>query len=278
MKHLAIFFILFVLARQAHAQSLPLQPDRYTMLTAGAGMLYPGKAGKQFSVSFNYTSTSQATGATTTHTFLQTGGPFQSRDLAGDLIRGSWVRKHNSVEIGAAYNQDVHNGILNGYFHAAYGYIFRFGRVQVQPTLGLYWALDEIAKLGTIDNSGVDIHLLGRTAPAQWTVDESDINYSPVTYTYNASELRIDYNRSSLLAAPKLVAGILLWRRLYTGIEAGWLLQLSASGFLTLTQYDGHHSNDIGTVNTDSHGSLGGPEVAFNIGYCFGGDFRRKKK
>ncbi|HEY4149477.1 MAG TPA: hypothetical protein VGM41_11135 [Chitinophagaceae bacterium] len=278
MKHLAIFFILFVLARQVNAQSLSLQPDRYTMLTAGAGMLFPIKAGKQFSVSFNYTTTSRATGATTTHTFLQTGGPFQSRDFAGDLIRGTWVRKHNSFEVGAAYNQDVHDGILNGYFHAGYGYIFRFGRLQVQPTLDLYWALDEIAKLGTIDNSGVDVHLLGRTAPAQWTVDESDINYSPVTYTYKADKLRIDYNRSSLLAVPKLVAGVLLSRRFYAGIEAGWLLQLSSSAFFTLTQYAGHRSHDIGTVNTDPHGSLGGPEIAFNIGYCFGGDFHRKKK
>jgi hypothetical protein len=181
---------------------------RYGMLSAGSGMLYPRNAGKAFNVAFSYTTTNEATGATATQTFSQTGGPFSSPTYAGDLIRGAWISNHNSFDLGAGYNQDTHGGTLNGYFKFGYGYIFRFGRLQVQPSMDLYWAIDDISNLGTIDNTGVDI---------------------------------------SLLAEPNLVAGTVLWRRLYIGIEGGWMMQLSESSFFTLTQYDGHNSNQVRT-------------------------------
>ena len=251
---------------------------RYGMLSAGFGMMYPRNAGKAFNVAFNYTTTNEATGATATQTFSRTGGPFSSPTYAGDLLRGAWISNHNSFDLGAGYNRDTYGGSLNGYFKFGYGYIFRIGRLQVQPSMDFYWAIDDITNLGTIDNTGVDISLLGHTAHAQWTEEALDANDNSITYTYNASRLQIDYERSTLLAEPKLVAGTLLWRRLYIGIEGGWMVQLSQSSFFTLTQYGDQGSNQVGTPSASNHGSPAGPEVAFNVGYCFGGDYHRKKK
>lgn len=279
MKRLNLFFMLFLLLQQMKAQSPPPQPMRYGMLSAGVGMLFPHHDGKAFHMTFNYTSTSQATGAAAAHTFSTTGGPFSFPTIAGDLIRGTWVSNHNSFDIGAGYNQDTHDGELSGYLRVGYGYIFRFGRWQLQPSLDFYFTDDEIPKVANIDNNGVDINLLGQTANAQWSETVSDVNGNPLTYTYNASRLQVDYDREGVLVVPGLMAGTLLWRRLYVGIEGGWLIQLSEGGFYRLTQYDNdHHSNQIGTPNTSGHGSLAGPGFAINAGYCLGGDFHRKKK
>ena len=80
------------------------------MLGVGYGMLFPLHDGKAFNVAFNYTTTSQATGATTTQTFSRSGGPFSSRAYAGDFLRGTWVSNHNSFDLGFGYNQDTYGG------------------------------------------------------------------------------------------------------------------------------------------------------------------------
>ena len=108
---------------------------RYGMLSAGPGMLFPRNAGKAFNVAFNYTTTNEATGATATHMFSEAGGPFSSPAYAGDLVRGALIRNHNSFDVGIGYNQDTHDGFLNGYLKAGYGYILPLRPLQVQPTL-----------------------------------------------------------------------------------------------------------------------------------------------
>jgi hypothetical protein len=74
--------------------------------------------------------------------------------------------------------------------------------------------------------------------------------------------------------APKVLLGTVLWRKFYFGIEAGWLLQLGQSTTIKLTQYDesdDSNSNPVGKVHLNANGSPGGPEVALNVGWCFGG-------
>ncbi len=290
MKRLILSLILFLLIRQSDGQFLPLselqkkqqpsQPDvNYGMISAGVGALFPLHPGQVFSNHFQYTSTSAATGVSTTHAFTGTSGSFLSTAILGDLIHGAYISNNSCFDLGLGLNGDM-GGEANAYIKFGYGYIFRFGPLQVQPTLDFYWALDGPVTMGTINNKDSIINILGFTAKSQFTETSSDDNGNNTTTTYNAGSLDVDYKRNSFLAAPKVLLGSLFWRHLYVGIEAGWLLQMAQSATIKLTQYDendGSNSNPIGKVHLSANGSLGGPEIALNVGWCFGGPFMKKK-
>jgi hypothetical protein len=279
MKYLNLFPVLLLLTQQADAQSPAAQPTSYWMVSAGFGMLFPPNPGSPLTTSFQYTSTSVTTGATATQTFTGKTGAFHSPAFAGDMLLVTHVFNHNSINLGFGYNADISGTGLNSYIKAGYGYIFRLGRLQVQPSVDFYAMLDGPANLGTIDNSGVDLSLLGYAAHAQfYSTTFNATTFQSEAHTYNADNLEIDYYRVSYLAEPKLVLGTILWRKMYIGVEGGWLLQMAQAGRFDLRQNGGGTSNVVGKVYVNDHGSLGGPGVGINIGYCFGGSVSKKKK
>ncbi len=262
MKYLNLFPVLLLLTQQADAQPPASQPTSYWMLSAGFGMLFPPKPGSPLTTSFQYTSTSVTTGATTTQTFTGKTGAFHPTAFAGDMLHATCVFNHNSINLGAGYNADISGTGLNSYIKAGYGYIFRFGRLQVQPSVDFYAMLDGPANLGSIDNSGVNLSLLGYSAHAQFYSTSFDATtFQSEAHTYNADNLEIDYYRISYLAEPKLVLGTILWRKMYIGVEGGWLLQMAQAGRFDLRQNGGGTSNVVGKVYLSDHGSLGGPGV-----------------
>jgi hypothetical protein len=278
MKHLNLFPVLLLLMQQANAQSPAPQPTSYWMLSAGFGMLYPPNPGSPLTTSFQYTSTSVTSGATTTQTFTGKTGAFLSPAVAGDMIDATYVFNHNSINLGIGYIADISGTGLNAYIKAGYGYIFRLGRLQVQPSVDFYTMMDGPVNLGTIDNSGVNLSLLGHSAHAQfYSTSFNSSTFLSEAYTYNADNLEIDYYRISFLAEPKLALGTILWRSMYIGVEGGWLLQMAQAGRFDLRQNGGGTSNVAGKVYLSDHGSLGGPGVGIKIGYCFGGSLSKKK-
>jgi hypothetical protein len=265
--------------RQADAQSpnaIPADlPAGYLMFSAGGGMLFPKHPGSAFSTSFKYTSTSVATGATTTQTFSGSSGGFFPVAIAGDMVDVAAVFRHNKINLGLGYNEDMHGTPLNQYLKAGYGYIFHCGRLQVQPSVDLYVMFDGPAKMGFINNSGVNISLLGYTAQSQFTTSSNQTNFFGVSsdQTYHAANLEIDYMRTSFMAEPKLALGIFLWQKMYVGIEAGWMLQIAQISNIRLLQNAADNAYLVGRVYIADKGSLGGPGVGINIGYRLG---RRK--
>jgi hypothetical protein len=291
MKPLTLSLILFLLLQQADGQFLspselqkrrqqPSQPDaNYGMISLSMGTLFPLHPGQVFTSHFQYTSTSATTGASATHAFAGTSGSFYSIAILGDLLHGAYISNNSCLDLGLGLNGDMSNDV-SAYIKFGYGYIFRFGRLQVQPTLDFYWALDGPVTMGTINNKDSNINILGFTAKSQFTETSSDANGNTTTDTYNAGTLEINYKRNSFLAAPKVLLGTVLGRHLYVGVEAGWLLQMWQTTTIKLTQYDendGTNTNAVGKVHLNTNGSLGGPEVALNVGWCFGGVFKKKK-
>lgn len=277
MKPLNLFFALCLLCHGADAQT-PANIN-YGMISGSLGTLFPMHPGKVFSTSFNYQSVSASTGAATTHGFSGSTATFRSTAILADIIHGAYVTDNNYFDFGIGINGDM-NDDQQGYLKFGYGRIFHAGCWQIQPTLDLYVAFDGPDKLGTIDNKDSTIYVLGFTAKPQFTVTSSDANGNPETDTYNAGTLEVAYKRNSFLAAPKVLFGTLISRRVYVGIEAGWLLQLGQSSTIKLVQYDENddgNSNPVGKVHLGQNGSLTGPEVALNVAYCFGGIFSRKK-
>jgi hypothetical protein len=229
-------------------------------------------------LNFNYTSQSATTGVTTTHSFSGTSGAFLRTPFAGDMIHGGYVFDHNSINLGIGYNYDMNSAGLAAYIKLGYGYIFRFGRLQIQPTADLYVNMDGPAKLGFIDNNGVNLAVLGESIHARFLSTSFDAtSFTSQTATINAGNLEIDYNRTSYLAEPKLIIGTFVRKKLYLGIEGGWMLQIAQTSVLKLLQNGDGGSNVAARIPIGEHGSLGGPCVAINIGYRFGGSTVKKK-
>ena len=288
MKPLNLALILFLLIRQADGQFLTLSElqkrqlssnsdGNYGMISMSLGTLFPLHPGQVFNSHFLYTSTSASTGASTTHAFTGTSGSFRSMAIFGDLFHGAYISNNNCFDMGLGLNGDMSYQI-NAYVKLGYGYIFRFGRLRIQPTLDFYWALDGPVTMGTINNKDSNINILGFTAKSQFTLTDScDGSPAPV---YNAGTLDVNYKRNSFLAAPKIQLGTVVCRSVYVGVEAGWLLQLGQSATIKLTQVDEHddsNTNPVGKVHLKANGSLSGPEIALNIGLCFSRIFANKK-
>ncbi|HLI92807.1 MAG TPA: hypothetical protein VKU83_04340, partial [Puia sp.] len=187
-----------------------------------------------------------------------------------DLAHVSYVSDANCFDFGVGLDGDVSGG-PSVYFKLGYGRIFPFGRWQVQPTVDFYWAMDRTSRLGILNNYDTTINILGYSADPYFTQIYTDDYGNEDVYTYTAGDLDVNYTRNSFLAVPKVLVGTILWRHLYVGIEAGWLQQLAQSNVIKLVQYDAYGSgasNVVGKVHLKTNGSLTGPELAFNLGWC----------
>jgi hypothetical protein len=261
-------FALLSLMDHAEAQSTAPQPVSYTFFSVGFGALFPRNPGSPVNLNFKYTSTSVTTGVTTTQTFSGTSGAFLPTAFAGDMIHGGYVFNHNSINVGIGYNYDMNSTGLNAYIKLGYGYIFRMGAWQVQPSVDLYVNMDGPVTLGNINNSGVDLSVLGDSIHSRFysTSYSTAAFLTSQTTLLNATDLEIKYARTSYLAEPKLVVGMIWKKGLYLGVEGGWMLQMAQTSTLKLEQ---NEDNVAAKIHISQHGSLGGPAVGLIVGWCF---------
>ncbi|MBN9383314.1 MAG: hypothetical protein J0H74_21340 [Chitinophagaceae bacterium] len=263
MRTLCLSLLLLLVYRDAGAQT---HSNDYVILSADVGAFFAGTPGHDVATTFPYTVTPVASGVRHQETFDGAlKGKFTSPSYMAGLSLG-YFWKRNSVDAGVGlYRSD--GGDHGVYLKAGYGYGVHVGGLVLRPTVDFYYLMGK-NKMGTIDNSGVDINLLGFTAFDQFTVAQDDGNGGTYDAIYNADHLDVNYRRFNLLANPKIVLSTKPLGRLVVSLELGWLLQLHQRCDLQLEQTSKSSSETytVGKVRLDRNGSLGGAFAAINIG------------
>lgn len=263
MRPLCLSLILLLVYRDAEAQT---HSNDYVVLSADAGAFFAGTPGHDVATTFPYTVTPVASGVRHQETFDGAlKGKFTSPAYMAGLNLGYFWKRNNVDAGGGFFRSD--GGDHGIYLKAGYGYGFLVGGLILRPTVDLYYLMGK-NKMGTIDNSGVDIDLLGFTAYDYFTVTKDDGNGGTYDATYNADHLDVNYRRFNLLANPKIVLSTKPLGRLIFSFEIGWLLQLYQRCDLQLEQTSrtSSETHTVGKVRLNKNGSLGGAFAAINIG------------
>jgi hypothetical protein len=269
MKRLFPLLLALLLLDTADAQ-LP-QQSSYTIISMGFGSVFLKDPGKGFGVSFPYSSfATQPNGVDTQATFNgAVGNSFSNRMVTVDLPDFEVVFGHDNrhaINLGGGLNKNLEND-YSFFLKTGYKYVFTFHDLQIKPGFDVYYLLGHNKTIGSINNIGSEIHVLGFTASDSWTQDYSDDNGNDYQQTYYADHLDVDYRRKSLDLDPNLTLTVNPVGKFVFSIQAGWFLQISQASQLNFLQSDWtNNKNHVGTISLDHNGTLTGPYVGMSIG------------
>ena len=238
------------------------------VISVSGGAFLPQRAGRNLEVSFPYVSRLAVTGVTTTRQFSGSlGGDFPRAAFMADVVNIESIRRRHTINGGFCLFQDGANNV-GALLKAGYSRVLPLHRSHFRLQFGvdLDGVLGGYLEMGQIDNKGQTIQFLGYTATPQWTETHSG-RYSTYTKTYDADHLSFIYQRNALLTEPKVVMATSI-KKLYLGVEAGWMLQLLQGCTLKAEQEDGgsNNRNTIAKMHEPRNGSMSGLYVAIRVG------------
>ena len=246
------------------------------VISLSGGVFFPCRQARNVVESFSYTSTAAATGVTTNQYFTGAlGADFPKGTLVGDIMNFEVTSEHHAINGGFGLFEDV-GANDGGYLKTGYRWVLLFHRkrFQFKPGADLYGILGSEMKMGSIDNKGKIIQLLGFTAQPQWTTSYTSRSGNTTYTTHESDHVNILYRRNGLVVEPKVVVSTSLGR-LTLGLESGWMFQLAQGCAILLKQADAGDGdwNTIGKIHQPHNGSLTGFYGALQVGIIY----RRRK-
>jgi hypothetical protein len=277
MKTLFLFLIASALLHTARAQDAGGEPDSTRVapawnivLSVSAGNVFLNDPGGAFTTSFPYTTSSPATSQVFNGT---SNGPFSSNMFVADVFNLEFSNEHNSVNMGLGLYNGI-SGTYSVYLKGGYSFVTPVNRfLQLKPGINLLYLFSHNEKLGSIDNYGQTVDLLGVISGPEFTVDTDTDPDGPVQNSdFETDHLDVKYSRSNLIFEPKVTLSTRpVGGRVVFGLEGGWFIQVLQSNGVQLTQVatDGT-TNSLGKIRLRNNGNVNGPYLGISIGVLLG--------
>jgi hypothetical protein len=235
-----------------------------TYFIVGLSAFFPRFPGTSVSATFPYTTVSS--GVTTAGTFTGSMGPgsYPHVMYMADLYGLGFFSKRQGIEIGLAMNREWAN---NWGFTAEgrYARIFHLRGWLLEPGASFLWLAGRNERMGSIDNNGDTVHVLGMTSGPQFSVPASKYSSGG---TFNTDHLKVAYYRGNLLLAPVLTIARFRKKGPTVFWTAGWYFDVQQTSRLGLFQEnsDESHSSRLGKVKLPHNGRLSGFFAGVRLG------------
>ncbi|MDP4217833.1 MAG: hypothetical protein Q8927_16645 [Bacteroidota bacterium] len=263
MRVLYTLLIAVLLNGIADAQS-PKSP--YWIISTGVRSIFLPDPGFPPWFDYSYTSNGQY------GSFVGTiSRPLPTRIYSYDLPAIEAVFRHGAIDFGIGLQNNLGND-RNFYMKLGYKYILHVNDIRIEPGFDLYDLIGKNEPMGSIDNRGAEIDILGFQAMPTWSKTSTDDDGNTTTTDIHyADHLDVDFNRSALMFNPKLTLSANPIGRIFFRIEAGYSLQIEQTSKVNFIQRDAKgHGNKIGDNHLDDVGSFNGPVAGVSIGYALG--------
>lgn len=246
------------------ASTDPSQPSHGGSLTAtfltGADMLFPRHDNGMLNITLPYSET-DASGNTTTHLFSgQSNKAYFPRRVFLFPAALGFGTYHHFFDYYAFLGIVDGNAALSITLSVGYGYNFHWfpgnsyltrsskRHFTITPALNFVYNSDKsnhTALLGTIDNTGATVHVLGSNVGPAFTV-----YYRSGATTYAAKNLNLYYGQDEVSLLPRVILASSTFKyKLVWELSIGYNIALFDSGAINMQQDDGNgHSNDAGNT------------------------------
>jgi hypothetical protein len=212
----------------------------------GAGLQFNSRAGGLLGVSFPY-SVTDASGNVSNSVFTSSPAKIYPPTRIDFGTLGFQLGRGKHFYDMALSFPLVAGSLTDGVrIRSGYGFNwFRQKSMLVQTSLNLVYTLDtgdnSGAQLGSIDNSGSTIHILGFESGPTYTVTRSQSRYGPsVTNTYQTTSLSLSYAQQEIDLLPAItLLNNPSWYKLHFMVSVGYSIPIIERGDIYLIQHGG---------------------------------------